>query len=212
MSFADFDLVKSKPYYQRPDKATLTARELQSFMQTIEGVVQIKSLQAVWIKDRRFIRLESDKGLELRDLDGDVVTLRKVDIEGQASQIYLGTSKISNVSLIEEDRPLEYRGDLPVWQVKFDDGAGFTLYLSPLDASIKSARSDSWRLYDFLWMLHILDFDEREDFHHPLLWGLALMSVIFVISGIWLFFYRLRRQDFGLAKKRAAVGKRPTSS
>lgn len=28
---------------------------------------------------------------------------------------------------------------------------------------------DRWRVFDFLWMLHIIDFDSRDDFNHPLL-------------------------------------------
>jgi len=41
-------------------------------------------------------------------------------------------------------------------------------------------------------MLHIMDYDEREDFNHPLLYLTALAALLFSLSGVVLIFYTMR--------------------
>ena len=36
---------------------------------------------------------------------------------------------------------------------------------------VTAVRHDRWRLFDWFWMLHIMDYDERSDFSTPLLTG-----------------------------------------
>jgi hypothetical protein len=45
-------------------------------------------------------------------------------------------------------------------------------------------RSDIWRLYDFFWMLHIMDYETLDDFNHPLLIAIAAFSLFITVSGI----------------------------
>ena len=85
----------------------------------------------------------------------------------------------------------EYRGALPVWKVAMNDGEGTNLYISPDTGRVVARRSDVWRIFDFFWMLHIMDYDERSDFNHPLLIGAALIAVIFTLTGGMLSYYRL---------------------
>lgn len=73
---------------------------------------------------------------------------------------------------------------LPIWQVKFDDWANSTLYVSNTEAKVITARSDIWRVFDFLWMLHIMDYDEREDFNNPLVIFMASLAMLLVLTGI----------------------------
>ena len=58
---------------------------------------------------------------------------------------------------------------------------------------IDARRNDMWRLFDFFWMLHIMDYQEREDFNHPLLIGAAGLALSVVIFGMALLFIRIRR-------------------
>ncbi len=90
----------------------------------------------------------------------------------------------------------EYRGALPVWRVDFDDADSTTLYVSPANGRLLARRNDTWRLYDFFWMLHIMDYEAREDFNHPLLITAAAVALVVVSSGFVLLFFRVRRSDW----------------
>jgi len=85
----------------------------------------------------------------------------------------------------------DYRGALPVWKVVMNDGEGTNLYISPDTGRVVARRSDVWRIFDFFWMLHIMDYEDRSDFNHPLLIGASLIAVIFTLTGGFLSYYRL---------------------
>ena len=92
---------------------------------------------------------------------------------------------------------LEFRGrPLPVWQVSFAEPENLRLYLEPWSGEVLAARTDRWRLFDFLWMLHIMDYDMRDDFNHPLLQAAALLGLLVAVGGVLLWFLttRLLRQ------------------
>lgn len=91
-------------------------------------------------------------------------------------------------------REVGYKGNL--WQVQFDDLWSTTLYLSALNGQVITVRSTIWRIFDFFWMLHIMDYDEREDFNNPLLISFSATSVLFCITGMLLLLQnvRLRRR------------------
>lgn len=88
---------------------------------------------------------------------------------------------------------IEHRGAYPVWQVRMNDPGGTRLYVSPETGHIVARRNDIWRIYDFFWMLHILDFEERSDFNAPLVKGASAAGLVFVLSGLWLLFLRHSR-------------------
>lgn len=99
---------------------------------------------------------------------------------------YNGPGKVSRVSFQEEPL-LEIRGrDLPLWRVEFDDSRRTALYVSPQTGLVAARRNRIWRIYDFFWMLHIMDYRQRDDFNHPLLIGSAATAWVLATTGIWL--------------------------
>jgi hypothetical protein len=85
----------------------------------------------------------------------------------------------------------EYRGALPAWRVDFDDGADRALYVAADTGAVAARRSALWRWFDFLWSLHIMDFENHEDFNTPLLIGAAALGLIVIMTGIIMFPSRL---------------------
>lgn len=79
-----------------------------------------------------------------------------------------------------------------IWQVSFNDLFNTTLYVSANSGKIITVRSTIWRIFDFFWMLHIMDYDEREDFNNPLLISFSATSVLFCITGIILLLQNVR--------------------
>lgn len=94
----------------------------------------------------------------------------------------------------------EIRGrQLPVWQVNFSEPESLSLYIHPWTGDLLARRTDRWRIFDFLWMLHIMDFDTRDDFNQPLLQIAAALGLVIALSGVvfWAMTTRLfRRKRF----------------
>ncbi|MDF2179529.1 PepSY domain-containing protein [Aliiglaciecola sp. CAU 1673] len=135
-------------------------------------------------------------GVDLQDKehwmqpDGtEVLPLNAQQIQQVAGHAYLGEGALRNTQLLEH---LPQEADFltgPIYRVDFDDWINTTFYLHPHSGQILSVRSDLWRLFDFFWMLHILDFEEREDFNNPLLIGLAIFAWLFTLSGFILLYH-----------------------
>lgn len=92
----------------------------------------------------------------------------------------------------------EYRNVVPVWMIDMQDGEGSHIYVSPDTGRVMARRSDVWRLYDFFWMLHIMDYENRTDFNNPLVTWASIFALIFSVTGIVMLFFRFKRRDFGI--------------
>jgi uncharacterized iron-regulated membrane protein len=114
-----------------------------------------------------------------------------------ARYYYAGKGVVVDANLLadESDKPSEIQTrPLPLWQVSFDDSIATTFYVSPETGALVTRRHTYWRLYDFLWMFHIMDYENRSDLNNNLLRVAALFGFGFTLSGIWLLFYALKRR------------------
>jgi hypothetical protein len=103
---------------------------------------------------------------------------------------HAGDQRASRVQMVEEESP-EYRGALPAWRVDFDDGGNRSLYVAVDTGAVGARRSTLWRTFDFLWALHIMDFENHENFNTPLLVIATTLGLIVIVTGIVLFPSRL---------------------
>ena len=72
----------------------------------------------------------------------------------------------------------------------YDD---INIYLDPLSGDVLAIRSNSWRMWDFLWSLHIMDYDQRDNINNFLLRLFSILALISSISGILLFFFSKKK-------------------
>lgn len=101
------------------------------------------------------------------------------------------------------DIPLEVSHlTLPLYQVNFDDWINSTFYINPQSGEISSVRSDIWRLYDFFWMLHIMDYQDRKDFNQPILIAAAIVSLAFTMTGLLLLYFSILKPWYARVKYR----------
>lgn len=91
----------------------------------------------------------------------------------------------------------EYRGALPAWRVAFGDAEATNVFVSAADGKIAAVRTGTWRLYDFFWGLHIMDWWGHENFNTPWLLGFAFAGLAFWIAGAVLLGYRWPRRRRG---------------
>ena len=99
------------------------------------------------------------------------------------------TSLLTNVNT----RPSEIQTrPLPLWQAVFDDNISTTFYISPSTGELITRRHAFWRVYDFLWMFHIMDYENRSDINNNLLRVAAAFGLVTALSGMWLLVHSLR--------------------
>ena len=101
-----------------------------------------------------------------------------------------GDARAARVGRVTEN-DTEYRGALPAWRVDFDDGARRSLYVAADTGAVSGRRSQLWRVYDFLWGLHIMDWRGHEDFNHPLLIVATALGLVVIVTGFVMFPSRL---------------------
>ena len=125
------------------------------------------------------------------DASGQVISPLDAEVARRIAEAdFGGDGRIVSATLIEADAPIEFRGDLPVWQVVFDDGDSSHLYVSPLTGKVVARRSSTWRVYDFLWSLHIMDYRDRDDFNNWLVVIAAAVALAMTVSGMVILAYR----------------------
>ena len=106
-----------------------------------------------------------------------------------------GDATVIRAVLISSDPPTEIGARrLPLWRVDFDDRFSTSFYIDPYTGTLATRRHRYWRVFDFLWMLHIMDYEERADVHSPLLITAQLGGLVLAITGLWLLFYRFGRR------------------
>lgn len=99
---------------------------------------------------------------------------------------------VKTATLIKASPPIEYRGRLPVWRLELQNDENSSIYVQPDSGKVVALRSTLWRIYDFFWMLHIMDYWERDNFNSWWLILAALLGTLASLSGVILLKYSFR--------------------
>jgi hypothetical protein len=62
------------------------------------------------------------------------------------------------------------------------------VYVSSQLGTFQAVRHNQWRAFDFLWMLHTMDYKSRDDINNWLLRGFSIFGLLTVLSGFLLYF------------------------
>lgn len=82
----------------------------------------------------------------------------------------------------------EYREKpLPAWAVTFDHPTHTTVYVSADYGRVESFRNNKWRVFDFLWMMHTMDYKQRDNLNNWLLRAFSLFGLATIFSGFALY-------------------------
>jgi hypothetical protein len=149
----------------------------------------------------------ADGSKVLRDaVSGSALTIGASLAESIARAAYVGPGKPVSVTRIRAEST-EYRGSLPAWRVDFADPDSTRVFVAQDTGRISAVRTGTWRIYDFLWGLHIMDWKNHEDFNTPWLIGFAVAALALFSAGLMLLFMRwpLRRR-----RRRAALQRTQT--
>jgi len=108
-----------------------------------------------------------------------------------AEQAFTGPAPLSALTYFPADAaPLDLRRGVASWQARFADGTN--LYIEDVTGEVLAVRTSWWRVFDFMWGLHIMDLETREDTHHPVLILFAALAIAGSLLGCVLMFRRRR--------------------
>ncbi len=181
------------------DRITLSVTD--AVMRAAEHGVDTERFSRVVLRDRRdapVYEMFDAHGVPLCTVDGVSGHVTKRLSAKQAEAIALADfepwASGATVRLLEGEPPLEFRnGRMPVYQVTIDHPKHPHLYICPVTGEVLKRRNRPWRIFDFFWMLHIMDYGAREDFNHWLLTGMSIFAIATSASGLTLWTWRIRR-------------------
>ena len=145
---------------------------------------------------REVFELRQGDSISLVDArTGDPISpLDQATARSLAQSFYINNAPIRSIELMATaPREISNR-PVPIWRVEFADRHETTLYLSPTTGELLAKRHDLWRWFDLLWMLHIMDYDERSDVNNMLLRITSIAGLVFALTGLWLLIYSFGRR------------------
>ena len=110
-------------------------------------------------------------------------------LEIVSDQTYLKPLVLTEIS--QEAPGSEYRGrDLPLYKIESSDenSKNINVYVDPYSAKIVAIRSNQWRIWDLMWGIHIMDWNERDNIGNIFLKVFSILALLSALSGIYLFF------------------------
>ncbi len=88
----------------------------------------------------------------------------------------------------------EYREQpLPAFAITFEHPSSTTVYVASELGTVQKFRNNKWRIFDFLWMLHTMDYQSRDNLSNWLLRAFSIFGLFTIASGFTLFFVSYKK-------------------
>ena len=190
-SWTDIDDIHGDQFLS-PASQTTTLRALTM----LDSELQVSELAVRFIDERPYLWVNRNTLIDPES--GDVKPgVSREEAERIARRHIKDEYDLTGISLLTEvGSHHEYRGrPLPVWAVTFEGPQELTAYVAERDGSFQRVRHQSWRIFDFLWMLHTMDYENRDDFNNGLLRAFSLFALVVVLSGLVLFYLSRRKRS-----------------
>lgn len=139
---------------------------------------------------------------------GDVTQrISESEAKSAAQDDFAQEVAVASIALLEGEPPLEFRGGrMPVYRVDLDHPKQPHIYVCPVTGEILKRRNMLWRIFDFFWMLHIMDYGQRVNFNHWLLTGMSVLAMTTSASGLVLWWWRIPRLTGRSPRRKEVAG------
>ena len=139
--------------------------------------------------DRHVYEVGTGAGTRLFDAQsGQAVVVDASMARRVAEAAYVGGGKVEATELVTKPTFAIREHGLPVWRIDFADADNSSYYVSQASGTLLERRNDTWRLWDFVWMLHNMDYLDRKSFNHPLIVIVGFGVFWLAITGFYLLF------------------------
>lgn len=103
----------------------------------------------------------------------------------EAAYYYSTLGKVKSVVLIADNPPFELSPRaLPAWRINFDDFGAPSIYVSQSTGELVGKRHTFWRLFDWMFRFHIMDYGDAEDVGNWLLFVVAFFAILGCLLGL----------------------------
>jgi uncharacterized membrane protein YkoI len=137
---------------------------------------------------------EHDRGKKIQLANAQTGEIRPALSEKEAVEIaqksFSDDAKVKQVEyLTTTNGHHEYREQpLPAYAVTFEHPSNTTVYISAEMGTVQKFRNNKWRIFDFLWMMHTMDYQTRDNLSNWLLRAFSIFGLFTISSGFLLFF------------------------
>lgn len=150
---------------------------------------------------RHVIEVGTPDGILLFDARTGMRIIVDAALARQVAQAnYPGRGAVKDVELLRERTLAIREHSLPAWRVDFADAQNSSFYVSQESGKLLERRNDTWRIWDFVWMLHNMDYLNRTSFNHPLIVIVGFGAVWLALTGLYLLFKTTWRPELRLLK------------
>lgn len=205
MSWLPIDKVHGDHLVDRTTAAPIPTRAVLVSPQTLARTagVSVTSLTYRMSLGRPVAELTTPKGVRIADATTGAMMppATAAQAEAVARAAWRGKDRPDAMVKRIERAGTEYRGALPAWRVAFADADATRVFVAEDTGRITAVRTGIWRLYDFFWGLHIMDWKNHEDFNTPWLLAFAIGGLVFWVGGAVLLWMR-----WPIRRRRRSIG------
>mgnify|MGYP001361088178 CR=1 FL=1 len=190
---------KEEPSLRGEDYMVPVATILQQLKRT-DTVHHLKTIQPVQVLNKAYYQFTFHNGKRMKTVLADAQTgifrgpLTKEEALAVAKNRLIQTAEVVSINYITQtNEHHEYREKpLPAWAITFKEPVNSTVYVASELGTIQSYRNSSWRIFDFLWMMHIMDYKERDNINNWVLRIFTALGLITLMSGFALYMVSYR--------------------
>ena len=196
MTAVHIDIIHGDHFIRRAEPRPIDPAKLVDPLVAARGVPGAQRVRLHWLLDRPVYIVSGARGAALVDtVRGErLPPPSEAQIRQLADHWYSGDERLLKVALIQKV-PGEIRGRKPpLWRADFGGWNKPTLYFAPQTGELVSRRHELWRVFDFVWMLHIMDYETRDNVNNTLLRVFTWGAVVMALSGVWLLVYSFPRR------------------
>jgi len=186
-AFNKIELVRGEQYIIKDKPSSIEINNL-NISSNVKNIEIFKRLNQ-WV-----VKAEMDAGFKYQDLLGNEVYELSPNEAIEVVKLKTILSPIDAIKINESSSRSEFRGrSLPIYKIKTDSSDDTNVYVDVMSGKIVAIRSDSWRVWDFLWGAHIIDYKERDNINNILLKIFSVLALFSSLSGIALFFNTIKK-------------------
>ena len=198
MTVVHIDTIHGDHLVRTPQPRALPASALTDPLGAAGMVPRAEAVKLYWLEGRPTYIVAASGTQTLVDARdrSQIFAPTEEQVRQMAEFWFAGTEQLKSLVLIQ-DLPGEVRGRKPpLWRAEFEGWNKPTLYFSPETGELITRRHELWRIFDFAWMLHIMDYDERENVNNWLLRAFTWAAVLMALSGAFLLLYSFPRRKW----------------
>jgi hypothetical protein len=165
-------------------------------------VQSIKSVNMADVLGKLYYQITYHDGKRIKTQLADAKTAQIRMPLSEQEAISVAKSRLKKEATLKEIKYLsatnnhhEYREKpLPAYAITFSGDINTTVYVSTELGTVQSFRNKRWRLFDFFWMTHTMDYQSRDNINNWVLRIFSALGLITIISGFLLYIISFKKK------------------